>query len=647
MPASKERYLQRILSFLKPEQRVVYDEAIISPRKVLSLPMGFGKTITSLAVMMHNLNQSDDPVLIVAAKALLGNWDDEIIRFLGPNFPYKILHKDYNKDNSLDGSWVYLCTPNPIAREYKAYNIYNSFVYVEQPPRGPPIHHYEMTTRALADEGIFYSRHWSMLIIDEGQKYTNIRSDTSKALITLWAEDVRLLSGTIIDDPKSTKLLGYYMMIKCQTVPNSMEAFSKHIRKKDFEGIKQTMIHRDKIDSFIVPKINEVIVDHGMNKGERGVYLGIRESLLTINRYAKEEADRGNTDTVYHHAMLPMISKIRQCVLCPIIPLTKISLDVCKTDSPISRILLEELNKRDLGEYLDDEESIASSRVMSQVDILEDHHDERVVIFSAFRVYLDLIHCMFSEGFERPIINMESKDSAKKRSAKIEQFRNSSNGVMLITYDMGAEGLNLQFCSVAFITDMWWNCAKIQQAIARILRPGQESDTVSVYIFTSNTAIENCMLKKQNDKQTVTDSVMNGTYTGKINKMSLDDIVQMVSLEANNKLIADNRYCVGSTSEKAREHIEIEGAMLDPTVEAQAVEAVEAQVVTPTEPTFTFNRDEVVLHDDDESARQDLIGILSVITDIANLEHASLNELMSIRAGIEIEQEQIARQLGN
>ena len=541
---SKQEYLDKLLAILKPEQIVVYEEAIINPMKTLSLPLGFGKTITSLAIMMYNLTNSEDPSLIVASKALLGNWNTEIKRFLGPEFPYKILHSGYNKDLSLDDSWVFLCTPNIISKEFSTYNIHNrSIDVVYNARRGLPAYHYIKTTGPLAQGGKFYTRKWSTLIVDEAQKYTNITSNTCKALIALWCSDVRLLSGTIIDDPKMSKLLGYYMMIKYEFVPNSLSEFTTFVKIPGFEGAKVTMIHRDKTESFIKPKVIETIVDHEMTENERKVYTGIRNSLITMNNIAKTELNIPQHERVFSQALLCMILRLRQCILCPIIPLTKLAIDTCKQNNPVSDVLLDELNKSDLKEYLNDESSLLSSRADAQMNIIDKHPDQHVIVFSAFRVYLDLMEYLLKREFEREIIFVKSQDSSKKRSEKIEHFRNSGNGVLLITFGLGAEGLNLQFCSVSIISDMWWNCAKVQQSVGRTLRPGQLSKEVYIYLMTSNTAIENCLLRKQNDKQNVTDALLKGAYSGKVHSLNIEDIINIVEMEANKDLLGKNRYC--------------------------------------------------------------------------------------------------------
>lgn len=64
------------------------------------------------------------------------------------------------------------------------------------------------------------------------------------------------------------------------------------------------------------------------------------------------------------------------------------------------------------------------------------------------------------------------------RTAIIEHFRD--NGDILIATEAGAEGLNLQFCSLVINYDLPWNPQRIEQRIGRCHRYGQKHDVVVI-----------------------------------------------------------------------------------------------------------------------------------------------------------------------
>jgi hypothetical protein len=71
---------------------------------------------------------------------------------------------------------------------------------------------------------------------------------------------------------------------------------------------------------------------------------------------------------------------------------------------------------------------------------------------------------------------------ADTRAALVEHFRefNGENGSIMIATEAGAEGINLQFCSMVINYDLPWNPQRIEQRIGRCHRYGQKHDVVVV-----------------------------------------------------------------------------------------------------------------------------------------------------------------------
>lgn len=68
--------------------------------------------------------------------------------------------------------------------------------------------------------------------------------------------------------------------------------------------------------------------------------------------------------------------------------------------------------------------------------------------------------------------------SADMRAALVDYFRHS--GKIMIATEAGAEGINLQFCSLIINYDLPWNPQRIEQRIGRCHRYGQKHDVVVV-----------------------------------------------------------------------------------------------------------------------------------------------------------------------
>jgi len=77
--------------------------------------------------------------------------------------------------------------------------------------------------------------------------------------------------------------------------------------------------------------------------------------------------------------------------------------------------------------------------------------------------------------------------TADTRAALVEHFRD--RGTVMIATEAGAEGINLQFCSLVINYDLPWNPQRVEQRIGRCHRYGQKFDVVVVnFVDLSNEA---------------------------------------------------------------------------------------------------------------------------------------------------------------
>lgn len=87
------------------------------------------------------------------------------------------------------------------------------------------------------------------------------------------------------------------------------------------------------------------------------------------------------------------------------------------------------------------------------------------------------------EGTDR----ITGSKTADTRAALVEHFR--ERGKVMIATEAGAEGINLQFCSLVINYDLPWNPQRIEQRIGRCHRYGQKFDVVVVnFVDRSNEA---------------------------------------------------------------------------------------------------------------------------------------------------------------
>jgi len=87
---------------------------------------------------------------------------------------------------------------------------------------------------------------------------------------------------------------------------------------------------------------------------------------------------------------------------------------------------------------------------------------------------------IYSEWIERHAgtDRVSGSRTADTRAALVDYFR--EKGSILIATEAGAEGINLQFCSMVINYDLPWNPQRIEQRIGRCHRYGQKHDVVVV-----------------------------------------------------------------------------------------------------------------------------------------------------------------------
>ena len=96
-------------------------------------------------------------------------------------------------------------------------------------------------------------------------------------------------------------------------------------------------------------------------------------------------------------------------------------------------------------------------------------------------IYRDWLAC--HAGTDR----ISGSKTADTRAALVEHFRD--RGTVMIATEAGAEGINLQFCSLVINYDLPWNPQRIEQRIGRCHRYGQKHDVVVLnFVDRSNEA---------------------------------------------------------------------------------------------------------------------------------------------------------------
>ena len=128
---------------------------------------------------------------------------------------------------------------------------------------------------------------------------------------------------------------------------------------------------------------------------------------------------------------------------------------------------------------------------------------------------------IYNEWINRPE-NAEKNNNNKglnMRSAILDEFKN--NGTILISTEAGAEGLNLQFCSLVINYDLPWNPQRVEQRIGRCHRFGQKFDVTVINFINNSNKVEQRIYELLSQKFLLFDEVFGASddVLGKINNV--------------------------------------------------------------------------------------------------------------------------------
>ena len=110
----------------------------------------------------------------------------------------------------------------------------------------------------------------------------------------------------------------------------------------------------------------------------------------------------------------------------------------------------------------------------------------------------------------------------------VSAFNTDDTPVFLISLKAGGTGLNLTGADVVIHYDPWWNQAVQNQATDRAHRIGQ-TKVVSVYKLIAKETIEEKIVKMQESKRDLADSILSGE-TGSITRMSKEELLELLEV---------------------------------------------------------------------------------------------------------------------
>lgn len=262
------------------------------------------------------------------------------------------------------------------------------------------------------------------------------------------------VNDTFVDDPIYQEIVdrlhskdSLENRARLQYLLNSMS-----VMNNIFSRTRKTEVTTDMSQAVRKPKPRKVV----LTKEERGEYDNVIEQYIEDNSYT----DYWGEETLTQGGALGLVQKKRQ----------------------VASSVYAYLNKEeDLDKGIDAYESYEDAKVDELITIIEEvfkHGTQKIVIFALFRRTLKYLKIRLNKrGYGCLIIHGQIDD----RAQILQDFKDNPNNHILLSSEVGSEGLDMQFCNSMVNYDLPWNPMVVEQRIGRIDRFGQKSPVVNIY----------------------------------------------------------------------------------------------------------------------------------------------------------------------
>ncbi len=134
----------------------------------------------------------------------------------------------------------------------------------------------------------------------------------------------------------------------------------------------------------------------------------------------------------------------------------------------------------------------------------------KVVVFSYFRATLRYLHERLDKD-RIPSVTMHGGHADKDEI--VEKFRESPDLAVLLSSEVGSEGIDLQFARVVINYDLPWNPMRVEQRIGRIDRLGQSAEKIHVWNLFYQDTIDDRIYHRLFERLRVFEGALGGLET--------------------------------------------------------------------------------------------------------------------------------------
>jgi superfamily II DNA or RNA helicase len=426
---------------------------------VLADDMGLGKTVQALALMCAAKEHAavdgvagSAPFLVVAPTSVVGNWAAEAARF-APGLTVKAIGETFAK-NSQDVADA-LAGADIVITSYALFRI---------------------------DYDSYASKSWAGLVLDEAQFVKNHQSKAYQCARKLPAVFKLAVTGT----PLENNLMEFWALTSIvapglfASPKRFAEYYQKPVEKNGDKGQLEKL--RRRVRPLMMRRTKDQVIQDLPPKQEQ-----ILEVVLNP-RHQKVYQTHLQRERQKILGLIEDVNKNRFTIFQSLTLLRQLSLDASLVDPSLSGVRSSKLDV--LFEQLE--------------DLVAEGH--RALIFSQFTGFLGKVR---ERLVEEKIEFCYLDGGTRNRTDVVNEFKNGSAPVFLISLKAGGFGLNLTEADYVFLLDPWWNPASEAQAVDRTHRIGQARNVMVYRLVAKDTIEEKVMALKARKSQLFAD-VMEG-----------------------------------------------------------------------------------------------------------------------------------------
>ncbi|KAL1801572.1 hypothetical protein ACET3X_001914 [Alternaria dauci] len=427
---------------------------------ILADEMGLGKTIQVIAFMATLIQEHNCfPFLIVVPNSTCANWRREIKQWA----PSLRVVAYFGSAKARDMAYKYEMYPEN-TKDLRCHIVVTSY-------------------DAAADDNcrrFFKGVGWAGLVVDEGQRLKNDKSQLYTALTAVRAPFRLLLTGT----PLQNNARELFNLLHFLDDTIDAEQLEEQYAEMTAENIRE--LH-DQIRPFILrrtkakvltflPPLGQIILPISMSHLQKQVYRSILskspellKALFTSDKQLKQQ-ERANLSNI--------LMQLRKCLCHPFVYSREIE----------ERSEVAAVSHRNLVE--------ASAKLTLLETLLPklQERGHRLLIFSQFLDMLNIIED-FLDGMQLPYQRLDGTMGSLEKQKRIDQFNapDSPLFAFLLSTRAGGVGINLATADTVIILDPDWNPHQDLQAIARAHRIGQKKKVLCLQLATRASVEEKIM----------------------------------------------------------------------------------------------------------------------------------------------------------